>query len=352
MSLDMLIAWVRQQGPRMTSLLVLGLLADWSCVRLGALARQRLASSSADSLAAERWAALFDSSLRLLGHLFLLAVGAIVVLDIFGLGLQVGALWGRLSSAVAQVAIVALLALFAARVVNLVAQYAEGTVLRGRRGDGDLGQRARTVGGVARNFGLALIAVIATLMILAALGLNTAPLLASAGVIGVAIGFGAQTLVRDVLSGLFILIEDQFAVGDTVDIMGATGQVERMSLRATIVRGYDGTLHTIPNGEIRRVANQSRDWSRAIVDVGIGYHVSLQRALDVLDQAIHQAASDPTMAPLLLGEPKVLGVQELGAELIVLRAVLLTKPGQQALVRREASRLVLEALDRAGMALR
>ena len=353
MSLEALIRWTRVRGPAAAILLVLGLAIDWLCLRLGAYCKGRLAANSSGDPLTARWASLVDSSIRNLGHLLLIMIGAGVVADVLGLELDLSALLRWLRTTGIQLAIIAILALFAARVVNLAGQYAEGAVLRRRqRANGELAQRARTVGAVARNFGLAVIAVVTALMILATLGVNTAPLLASAGVAGVAIGFGAQTLVKDVISGLFILLEDQFAVGDTIQVAGTAGQVERMTVRATVIRDFSGTLHIVPNGEIRTVANLTRDWSRAIVDVGIGYDVPLQQALTVLNDAIQALAQDPAFAPLLLGEPQVMGVQELGPALVLLRATLKTQPGEHWRVAREANRRVKEAFERAGLRMR
>jgi moderate conductance mechanosensitive channel len=351
MSLDALINWTRTHGPRAAVLVAAGLLVDWLCARLARLTHQRLAAAQPATPIQERWAALVSATIRIAGHLFLLGCGVVVALDFLGLGLDFSTLWKSLYTTSMQVAIVAVLALFAIRVVNLAAQYVEGTILR-RRGDGDLLHRARTVGAVARNFGTALIAIVAILMILAALGLNTAPLLASAGILGIAIGFGAQTLVRDVISGLFILLEDQFAVGDTIQIGDATGDVERMTVRSTTLRGADGTLYIVPNGEIRRVANLTRDWGRAIVDVGISYEVPIDRALDVLGRTTRELACEPRMAFLLQEEPLVLGVQELGPTLVTLRTIFTTRPGEQWAVRREANRKIKEAFDREGLKIR
>ncbi len=348
MSWNALITWVREQGATMAFILALGLLVDWLTARLGGLVERQLAASHPEGQEPDRWGPLLGSSIRAVGHLFLLGVGAIVILD--ALGLRIGAVLAWLGRAGAQVALIAVLSLFAVRVVNLSAQYVERAVLRSR-GEGQLPQRARTVSAVARNFGLALIVVLGALMALAALGVNTVPLLASAGVVGVAIGLGAQSLVRDVLAGFFILAEDQFAVGDTIEVQGSTGEVEHMSLRATVARDDSGTLYVIPNGEIRKVANLSRDWSRAIIDVGVRYSVPLAQALSVLREAVGEVAGDPGVAPLLQGEPQVLGVQELAAERVILRAVFLTRPGRSWPVRREANRRIKEAFERAGLGM-
>lgn len=189
--------------------------------------------------------------------------------------------------------------------------------------------RARTVAGVLRSLGLALVAAAAALMILSELGMDTAPLLAGAGILGLALGLGAQTLVRDLIGGLFILAEDQFHVGDNVRIGTATGVVERITLRATYLRDLDGALHLIPNGEIRAVANLSRGWSQAVVDVIIPADRPVAAALAVLESVCEAAAVDPELAPLLDGPPRVAGVEAVEAAGVRLRILARTGPGQQ-----------------------
>ncbi len=350
MSLDMLIAWVRSRGPRAAALLAVGLVVEWLCVHLAATIEQRLAPSSAESPAASRLRGLMASSVRAAGLLALLTTGAAIALDIAGLSPDLAIALDWLRGVGVQVGIVLALALFAARVVSLAAQYAEGAVVR-RSGNGDLAHRARTVGAVARNFGLAAIAVIATLMVLAAIGVDTAPLLASAGIVGVAIGFGAQTLVRDLISGMFILVEDQFAVGDVIQVGSTSGTVERMTVRATIIREFSGTLHVIPNGEIRQVANITRDWSRSIVDVVIGYDVPVERALDVMRGTMAELATDAAIGPRLLEAPQVLGVERLAPTRVVLRTCVMTKPGEQWAVSREANLRLRAAFEREGLSM-
>jgi small conductance mechanosensitive channel len=159
--------------------------------------------------------------------------------------------------------------------------------------------RARTIGSLVRNTGAAIIVVVAGIMLLDQLGLNITPVLAGVGIAGLAVGFGAQTLVRDVISGLFILLEQQFDVGDHITVKGVSGIVESVTLRATVVRDLDGTRHVIPNGEIRILSNRSRDWAQVVVDVNIGYQESIDRAVAALQAVGEELSRDPTFGPLL-----------------------------------------------------
>ncbi len=210
-------------------------------------------------------------------------------------------------------------------------------------------RRARTVAGALRGLGLAVVASAAVLMILSELGVDTTPLLAGAGILGLAFGLGAQTLVRDLIGGLFILAEDQYQVGDTVRIGAATGAVERITLRATYLRDLDGALHLIPNGEIRAVANLSRGWSQAVIDVVIPPNRPAAPALEVLEAVCAAAASDPDLAPLLDGAPRVAGVEAVEALGVRLRILARTGPGQQWEVARALRARALTALQASGL---
>ncbi|MBI3734564.1 MAG: mechanosensitive ion channel family protein, partial [Chloroflexi bacterium] len=164
----------------------------------------------------------------------------------------------------------------------------------------DRQRRVVTLVGVARSTGLVAIVVAASLMLLAKLGFNITPLIAGAGVIGLAIGLGAQTLIRDLIGGLFIVFEDQYHVGDAVKVGGVSGSVERITLRVTYLRDLDGTLHIVPNGEMRVVSNRTTGWSRAVVDVSVGYAQDISRALAVLREVASEANADPALKPLLI----------------------------------------------------
>jgi moderate conductance mechanosensitive channel len=187
----------------------------------------------------------------------------------------------------------------------------------------------------------------ALFMILGEVGIELGPLLAGAGIIGVALGFGSQSLVKDFLSGVFILIEDQFGVGDIVNLDGETsGTVEAVSLRTTRLRSVDGTVWHVPNGEIRRVGNQSQHWSRALIDVEVAYETDLDHAQAVIASVAHEIAESDTD---VLDEPEVWGVEALGANGVMIRLVVKTRPSQQYRVSRELRARIKSAFEREGI---
>ena len=164
-------------------------------------------------------------------------------------------------------------------------------------------------------------------MILGEIGINLGPLIAGAGIIGVALGFGSQSLVKDFLSGVFILVEDQFGVGDIVDLDGQTsGTVDAVSLRTTRLRSVDGTLWHVPNGEIRRVGNKSQHWSRALIDIEVAYDTDLDHAEAVIARVADEIATGDAD---VIEQPEVWGVEQLGANGIVIRLVVKTRPSEQ-----------------------
>jgi small conductance mechanosensitive channel len=186
-------------------------------------------------------------------------------------------------------------------------------------------------------------------MILRELGLDIAPLIAGAGVAGVALGLGAQALIRDVIGGFFILLEDQFVVGDSIQVGNIAGAVEKMTLRATFLRDLEGTLHVIPNGEIRIVSNRTKDWSRAIVDLGVAYEEDIGRVVAALGKIGHDLHQDEEFALLLLEEPTVTGVEALGDWAVTVRIMVKTRPGKQWDVARELRRRIKESFEREGI---
>ncbi|MGW8063872.1 mechanosensitive ion channel family protein [Streptomyces ziwulingensis] len=188
-------------------------------------------------------------------------------------------------------------------------------------------------------------------MVLDQVGIALGPLLAGAGVVGPAIGFGAQSLVADYLSGLLVMIEDQYGVGDFVDLGEAVGEVEQVGLRLTHVRDLNGGLWHIPNGEILRVRNDSQEWARAVPDVPVTYDADLHRVYRVLEETGRTLSEDPGYADLLLEEVSVWGVQVLDADGVTVRVAVRTVPLQQWGVTRELRRRVKEALDEAAIAI-
>jgi moderate conductance mechanosensitive channel len=210
-------------------------------------------------------------------------------------------------------------------------------------------QRAETVGALLSSVASFGIWTLAGLMALGTLGLDLGPLIAGAGIVGVAIGFGSQNLVRDFISGIFMLLEDQYGVGDVVDAGPATGTVEGVGLRTTRLRDVNGTLWHIPNGEIRRVGNRSQGWARALVDVEVAYSTDLDDATGTIEQVAHAMYVDNHWASKMLEEPEVWGVEELGPDGIRVRLVAKTRPLEQWKVARELRARIKIAFDQAGI---
>lgn len=211
--------------------------------------------------------------------------------------------------------------------------------------------RAQTITVVLRSLCTGVIWTLAIMYVLAALGLNLAPMLAGAGVAGVAIGFGAQSLVRDFLSGMFMIIEDQYGVGDVVDVGEASGTVEMVTLRVTRLRDVNGTVWHVPNGEIRRVGNMSQKWARAIVDVAVSPSADLDRAVSVVRAAAEGVWEMDVAKPDVLEAPEVLGIEYLGPDAATIRLQGKTRPGAQWRVSRLLRVRVAEALSEADIAL-
>ena len=210
-------------------------------------------------------------------------------------------------------------------------------------------QRAETVGALLASVASFGIWTLAALMALGTLGLDLGPLIAGAGIVGVAVGFGSQNLVRDFISGIFMLMEDQYGVGDVVDAGPATGTVEGVGLRTTRLRDVKGTLWHIPNGEIRRVGNRSQGWARALVDVEVAYSTDLDATTRAIERVAHELYADDHWAPKLLEQPEVWGVEELGPDGISVRLVANTRPLEQCKVARELRARLKVAFDQAGI---
>jgi small conductance mechanosensitive channel len=210
-------------------------------------------------------------------------------------------------------------------------------------------QRAETLAAVLRSLGRAVIWTVAGLTVLGEFDINLGPLLAGAGIVGVAVGFGAQTLVRDFLSGVFMLIEDQFGVGDVIDAGEASGVVEGVSLRTTRLRDVEGTVWHIPNGEIKRVGNKSQEWSRAVLDIQVAHGTDLRRAEEVIKEVADRVWRDERWSASVIEEPEVWGVQGMGATGITIRLVVKTRPGDQDRVLRALRSAISDAFREAGI---
>ncbi|RZI85710.1 MAG: mechanosensitive ion channel family protein, partial [Microbacterium sp.] len=185
-------------------------------------------------------------------------------------------------------------------------------------------QRAQTMGSLLKSVVTGLIFVVVLMMAISELGYDIAPLIASAGIVGVALGFGAQSLVKDFLSGIFMIFEDQVGVGDTVNLGEASGTVEAVSLRVTRLRDVDGTVWYVRNGEIIRVGNQSQNWSRTVLDIAVGYKEDITRVRRILKEVAHDLWEDAGYRDRIIEEPDVWGVQSLSPDSVVVRVTLKT----------------------------
>ncbi|WIN00717.1 mechanosensitive ion channel family protein [Actinoplanes oblitus] len=209
-------------------------------------------------------------------------------------------------------------------------------------------QRAEAIGSVLRSFVSAVVFTMTALLVLGEFGFNLAPLLASAGIVGVALGFGAQSLVKDLIAGLFMLLEDQYGVGDTVDLGEATGVVESVGLRITTVRDSRGVLWYIRNGEIVRVGNKSQGWAMVVIDIPIGF-VSSEEAVAVLKEAADAVAEHPDHQTEFIEPPDVVGVETLTVDGATIRTIAKTTADSQVTVQRELRRALTEALENTGL---
>jgi small-conductance mechanosensitive channel len=214
-------------------------------------------------------------------------------------------------------------------------------------------QRTHTLTKIASGTGIVFIWVIASFQILSTLvpDFNLAPLLASVGIVGLAVGFGAQSLVKDVVTGFFILLEDQYGVGDIIEInQEAAGVVEQLTVRVTGLRALDGTMHFIANGNIVHVANRSKDWARAIVDVGVAYKERSDKVRATLEEVADRMMEEETeLSRVLYSRPEVMGVEMLGEYEVLWRIKADTKPGRQWEVARAMREQIKLAFDNAGI---
>jgi len=238
------------------------------------------------------------------------------------------------------------------RLVGRIANRAEKGVLP-ERADSPVAarrkQRAATMAGVLRSIITFVVVAVISTMILSEVGVDIAPIIASAGIIGIALGFGAQSLVRDFLAGIFIFIEDQYGVGDVVDLGEATGSVEAVTLRMTRLRDINGTVWYVPNGAIVRVGNMSQNWSRAVVDVNVGYGEDLVRVQQVLRDIAHALWEDEDFRSVIIEEPEITGVEMLAADAVTIRVMVKTAPLEQWAVARALRQRIKARFDHEGI---
>jgi moderate conductance mechanosensitive channel len=212
-------------------------------------------------------------------------------------------------------------------------------------------QQTRTLAGVVYSGASKVVWALALLMAAQEFGLNVTPVAAVAGLASLAIGFGAQNLVRDVISGFYIILEDQYSIGDTIQVSDTIGRVEHLTLRRTVVRDARGALVTLSNGDIRTVGNLSRDWSQAFVDVALSPNVPQERALQALDAAATELRNDPSWSQALVDGPRILGLQSYDQNSSTVRLQVRTAPARHEDVSRELRRRIQLEFQRQGLSL-
>jgi small conductance mechanosensitive channel len=281
---------------------------------------------------------------------FVLAL-AIIVLPVFelaglrprgGLRLREIATW--IFSSGLKVILIGALAFVVVRMVTLLVKRFEHQINLGTSLDAlERAKRARTLGSLIRNVSAALVTGVAALMILNELRINIAPVLAGAGIVGLAVGFGAQTLVRDIISGFFLILEDQVRVGDVAAINGQGGLVEAINLRTIVLRDFEGTVHVFPNGAINTLANRSKEFSYYVIELGISYSEDPDRVIAVLHRVGEALQADDRFGPLILAPVEIMGVEAFADWSVTLKLRIKTVPLKQWEVGRELRRRILKA---------
>ena len=300
---------------------------------------------------------LVQGPLRLLGITVFLIVAALVLFPAFELtglhpntGVHLSAISTWLFGPGLRVLLIALLAYASVRIINLAVRRFEHEVAQGSTVDTlERAKRARTLGAALNRIVVIMVIGIATLMILQEFGITIAPVLTGAGIAGLAVGFGAQTLVRDVISGFFLLLENQVRVGDAAAINGTAGLVEEINLRTIVLRDAEGTVHVFPNGGITTLANRSKDFSYYVIDLGVSYKDDPDRITAILREVGAELQADPAFGPFILAPLEVQGVDAFADWWMVLKMRIKTVPLKQWEVGRELRKRIKRAFDAHGI---
>jgi small-conductance mechanosensitive channel len=245
------------------------------------------------------------------------------------------------ASRFATIIIILILSVIALRLLRSLVQRIVKQVLESRQGSSrEINQRAATLAALVESTGRYVILFIAALMILGTFGISLAPLIASAGIAGIAVAFGAQSLISDTFNGFFILLEGQFGVGDFIRVEGIEGTVEEMSLRRTVIRSLDGAMITIPNSEIRIVENLSKGWSRAVIEIAVAPDAEERQVMEVLTEILGDVHEDPEFAEVVVAPANILGLVAVEPNQLIFRAFIRTRAQQQFALQRELQRRV------------
>ena len=318
------------------------------------VARRLLTSVGRDTLVTEPLVRGTIRVVRLMTFVVAFAVFAFPALDVAGVDLRVGLQTEDLGRWAAEtgvrIAALLVLAFVVVRMLSAVIVRAEREMAAGSGLDAlERRKRAQTLASVARRALAALIWTTAVLIVLRELDVDITPVLTGAGIVGLAIGFGAQTLVRDVISGFFLIIEDQVRVGDVALVNNIGGLVEQINLRTIVLRDLEGAVHVIPNGEIKTLSNRTKDYSYYVVELGIEYGEDTDRVVAAVRAAAAELASDPAYGPNMLEPVEILGVDDFKDSAVTMKFRIKTVPLKQWEVGRELRRRIKRAFDAQGI---
>jgi moderate conductance mechanosensitive channel len=261
--------------------------------------------------------------------------------------------WGEQALASAlSIAVIVIIAVIVLRLLRTMVEKVIRRVLeRQDQTPRELKQKAQTLGNVIESTGRLIVFLVAGMMVLSNLGMNIAPLIASAGIAGLAIGFGAQSLIRDTLHGFFILFENQYGVGDVIRVNSFSGAVEEVSLRRTVMRSINGAVVIVPNGEVRTVENLSKGWSRAVIDIETSKDEDDARVVEALRTALEGIQQDPEFGQYILEEPQIVGINAISVTGVTFRVMIKTEPLQQWNIERALRLRIRQAFREQGIAV-
>ncbi|MCI0499929.1 MAG: mechanosensitive ion channel family protein [Planctomycetales bacterium] len=266
-------------------------------------------------------------------------------IDIFNVNELVGNAGTWLVTSGLKIFVILIFTLVAIKAIQIIVDQIFGRLFKNHKDDVEIQKRTDTLKAVTRNIAIISLAVIALIMILGELGIAIGPILTAAGVLGIAVGFGAQTLVKDVINGFFILLDDQIRVGDVVDIAGKSGLVECVTLRMTTLRDVAGNVHFVRNGEINVVTNMTKEWSRYVFDVGVAYRENVDEVIDVIKQVDEDLRADEAFRDDILDPIEILGLDQFADSAIIIKARTRTRPSRQWAVGREFNRRLKKKFD-------
>jgi small conductance mechanosensitive channel len=331
-------------------------IAAGAALLVGRLARRLLTAVGRDSLATEPLVQRTLRVARLMTFVIVVVVLTFPALDLAGIqvraGLQSGELGRWVAATGVRIAAILLLTFVVVRVLSAVIVRAENELEVGTGLDAlERRKRAQTIAGLARRGLTGLIWSAAVLIILRELDVDITPVLTGAGLVGLAIGFGAQTLVRDVITGFFVIVEDQVRVGDVAMVNGIGGFVEQINLRTIVLRDVEGVVHVIPNGEIKTLANRTKDYSYYVIDLGMDYDADVDRIVSLVREAGAAVQADPAFSSSILEPLEVLGVDDFKESVVTLKVRIKTVPLKQWEVGRELRKRIKQVFDREGIRL-